>query len=60
MVEVFDRRDGWVGLKPTDRLRTSRGRRLAGHFGQSLVWTYEILMEGSGLFQQGSPSIVLR
>src|SRR5262249_43596324 len=25
-----DRRDGWVGLKPTERLRTSRGRRCRG------------------------------
>src|SRR6266849_5393158 len=24
---MFDRRDVWVGLKPTARLRTSRGRR---------------------------------
>jgi hypothetical protein len=27
MVEVTDRRDVWVGLKPTARLQTSRGRR---------------------------------
>jgi hypothetical protein len=27
MVEVTDRRDVWVGLKPTVRLQTSRGRR---------------------------------
>jgi hypothetical protein len=27
MVEVFDRRDVWVGPKPTARLPTSHGRR---------------------------------
>ena len=31
-----------------------------GTLDNRLVWTYEILMEGSGLFQQGFPSIVLR
>jgi len=29
MVRNTDRRDVWVGLKPIERLRTSRGRRCA-------------------------------